>query len=93
MYFIEIKDNHFPGIKTCCYATPEISLEMSGGHWSWTLPKFQDMTGGHAVQMQKTAEAIMHNSKKKAMLVEIPEDISDNPIVAPSKANHKVFIY
>ena len=44
---------------------------MSGDHWSWTLLKFQDMTGGHAAQMQKTAEAIMHNSKKKAMLVEI----------------------
>ena len=49
--------------------------------------------GGHAAQMQKTAEAIMHNSKKKATLVDIPEDILDNPMAAPSKANCKVFIY
>ena len=49
--------------------------------------------GGRAAQMQKTAEAITHNSKKKATLVDIPEDILDNPMVAPSKANHKVFIY
>ena len=49
--------------------------------------------GGHSAQMQKTAEAITCNSKKKATLVDIPEDISDNPMVAPSKASCKVFIY
>ena len=49
--------------------------------------------GGCAAQMQKTAEAIMCNSKKKTTLVDIPEDISDNPMAAPSKANRKVFIY
>lgn len=49
--------------------------------------------GGCAAQMQKTAEAIMCNSKKKATLVDILEDISDNPMAAPSKANCKVFIH
>ena len=49
--------------------------------------------GGHAAQMQKTSDAITHNKKKKVMFTDIPEGVSDNPMVAPSKANHKVFDY
>ena len=36
VYISEIKHHHFPGIKTCCYATPEMTPEMSGDYWSCT---------------------------------------------------------
>ena len=47
---------------------------------------------GKVVTLQKIAKVITWNSKK-ATFVDIPEDISDNPMVAPSKASRKVFIY
>ena len=47
---------------------------------------------GKVVTLQKIAKVITWNSKK-ATFVDIPGDISDNPMVAPSKANGKVFIY
>ena len=44
-------------------------------------------------QMQKTSDAITHKKKKKATFTDILEGVSDNPMAAPSKANHKVFVY
>ena len=46
--------------------------------------------GGHAVQLQKTFEAIMHKEmKKKTALTNIQEGMSDNPMGAPLKTNCK----
>ena len=39
VYISEIKHNHFPGIKTCCYITLEMTPEMSRDHQSWDLAK------------------------------------------------------
>ena len=40
--------------------------------------------------MQKTFEAIMHKeTMKKTALTNIPEGVSDNPMGAPLKTNHK----
>ena len=40
----QLEGYHFPGIKTCYYATLEMTLEMTGDLWSWTWSNFQDVT-------------------------------------------------